>query len=139
MALTRLIEKFDFAQHDTQCGYMGGQTLPLQNNTRANTLVCTYGADDMLRCFRLANPASTVAVSQNKLSPKLQIWCNFGDDLFFFKLLYINVKCLRRSAVSTLSEAIGFRPRNVVRLFSSANDITSNNFAIHSSANAFCI
>lgn len=48
---------------------------------------------------------------------------------------YAIVRCLRRSAVGTLSEAIGFSPRKVVRLFSSASDITSNNFAIHSSAN----
>jgi hypothetical protein len=30
LALTRLIEKFDFAQHDTLRGYKGGQTPPLR-------------------------------------------------------------------------------------------------------------
>ena len=55
--------------------------------------------------------------------------------VFWYKEFYTIIKCLRLSAVNTLSEAMGFKPRNVVRLFSSANDITSNNFAIHSSAN----
>ena len=45
------------------------------------------------------------------------------------------VKCRRWRAVSTLSEATGFRPRKVVRLFRSASDIESSNLAIHSSAN----
>ena len=45
------------------------------------------------------------------------------------------VKWRRWRAVSTLSEAIGFRPRKVVRLFRSASDIESNNLAMHSSAN----
>ena len=45
------------------------------------------------------------------------------------------VKCLRRSAVSTLSLAMGFSPLNVVRLLNSASGISSNSLAIHSSAN----
>lgn len=45
------------------------------------------------------------------------------------------VRCLRLSAVNTLSEAMGLRPRKVVRLFNSASDISSSNLAIHSSAN----
>ena len=45
------------------------------------------------------------------------------------------VKWRRWRAASTLSEAMGFRPRKVVRLFRSAGDIESNNLAMHSSAN----
>ena len=61
--------------------------------------------------------------------------CSSGVFVSFSTMGYVIVRCLRRSAVNTLSEAIGFRPRKVVRLFSSVSDITSNNFAIHSSAN----
>ena len=48
---------------------------------------------------------------------------------------YVVIKCLRLSAVSTLSDAIGLSPRNVVRLFKSASDIVRSSLAIHSSAN----
>ena len=58
-----------------------------------------------------------------------------GFIVYYACLCYAIIKCLRLSAVSTLSVAIGFRPRKVVRLFNSVNDITSNNFAMHSSAN----
>ena len=44
------------------------------------------------------------------------------------------VKWRRWRAVSTLSEAMGLRPRNVVRAFKSASDIESSNLAMHSSA-----
>ena len=70
-------------------------------------------------------------------SPGLPYYTGGSGEFLFHSapMGYAIVRCLRRSAVNTLSEAIGFRPRKVVRLFSSASDITSNNFAIHSSAN----
>lgn len=39
------------------------------------------------------------------------------------------MRCLRRSAVRILSEAIGLRPLNVVRLFNSESDITNRSLA----------
>ena len=46
MALTRLIEKFDFAQHDTQRAYKGRQTLPLQTRNKKHNVnrYATVGA-----------------------------------------------------------------------------------------------
>lgn len=41
---------------------------------------------------------------------------------------------LRWSATKTLRSAKGFKPRNVVRRFSSARGISSSSFAMHSSA-----
>ena len=52
-----------------------------------------------------------------------------------WQLIYEVAKCLRRRAVSTHSDAIGFSPLNVVRLLSSVSVIWSNNLAMHSSAN----
>ena len=48
---------------------------------------------------------------------------------------YAIVKWRRWRAVSTHSEAIGLRPRKVVRLFSSDKGIVSKSLAMHSSAN----
>ena len=58
----------------------------------------------------------------------------FNHLLHLFPIHAI-VKWRRWRAVSTLSEAMGFRPRKVVRLFRSASDIESSNLAMHSSAN----
>ena len=48
---------------------------------------------------------------------------------------YTVTRCRLWRAVSTLSDAIGFKPRKVVRLFNSESGIVSNSLAIHSSAN----
>ena len=61
--------------------------------------------------------------------------CKDSQTLEIYQNLYAVVKCLRRRAVSTHSDAIGLSPLNVVRLLSSVSDICSNNLAIHSSAN----
>ena len=45
-----------------------------------------------------------------------------------------NTLYLLWSATNTLRSAKGFKPRNVVRFFSSASGISSSSFAMHSSA-----
>ena len=63
-------------------------------------------------------------------------WFFFGGGIVWFLFLnYAIVKWRRWRAVSTLSEAMGFRPRKVVRAFKSASGIERSNLAMHSSAN----
>ena len=57
-----------------------------------------------------------------------------ASDIRFY-VIYTITRCRLWSAVNTLSEATGFKPRNVVRFLSSESGMVSSNLAIHSSAN----
>ena len=72
-----------------------------------------------------------------KISYELWVISDFfwGGIVWFLFLNYAIVKWRRWRAVSTLSEAMGFRPRKVVRAFKSASGIERSNLAMHSSAN----